>query len=205
MTAIGAALNAAPIRICCVGAESTGKSTLVRALAERHGGSFVLEYGRDYTLQKKAAGTNDHWDTADFIAIAVEQQRQEDAAGAGHLLFCDTDAMSTDLWHERYLGSRSAAVDAVARMRTYDLFVLCDIDVPWEADEIRLGDDTRAAMHQRFLEVIAAERPEPMLLVTGDVETRLKLVDAEIDRLGLLAADYEPARVRTADGFRLLH
>lgn len=193
------------IRICCVGAESTGKTTLVRALAERHGAPHVREFGRDYTVAKKDAGTNEHWDTVDFITIAVEQQRLEDRADGRRFLFCDTDAMSTDLWHERYLGSRSSAVDAIARMRTYDLFVLCDIDIPWEADDIRLGSDSRAAMHRRFIEVTSAERPEPVVLVTGDVGTRMDLVDAEIERLGLLLEAYEPARWRTADGERLFH
>jgi HTH-type transcriptional regulator, transcriptional repressor of NAD biosynthesis genes len=190
------------LRICCVGAESTGKTTLVRALAERHGAPSVPEYGRDYTVEKKAAGTNDHWTTVDFIAIAVEQQRMEDAAAVGEVLYCDTDAMSTDLWHERYLGARSAAVEAIARMRTYDLFVLCDIDIPWEADEIRLGADSRTTMHHRFLEVIAAERPEPMMVASGGLELRMDRVDEEVERLGLRRPGYEPARCRTADGFR---
>lgn len=194
-----------PVRICCVGAESTGKSTLVRALAERHRAASVPEYGRDYTVAKKTAGTNDHWSTVDFITIAVEQQRLEDAAATGAVLFCDTDAMSTDLWHERYLGARSAAVDAIARMRTYDLFVICDIDVPWEADGIRLGSESRAHMHRRFLDLISAERPEPTLLVSGDVERRMQLVDAEMQRLELRSPDNVPARWRTADGVKLFH
>ena len=79
------------------------------------------------------------------------------------------------------------------------------LGVKVKADEIRLGDDTRAAMHQRFIEVIANERPEPMLLVSGDVATRMDLVDAEIERLGLRDPGYQPARHRTADGFRTLH
>lgn len=193
------------VRVCCVGAESTGKSTLVSALATRYRARSVPEFGRDYTVAKKSAGTNDHWDTGDFIAIATQQQRMEDAASTGPLLFCDTDAMSTDLWHERYLAVRSAAVDAIARMRTYDLFVLCDIDIPWEADEIRLGSDSRLTMHQRFIDVLSAERSEPVVLVTGDVGTRMRTVELEIDRLQLLSPAYEPARARTADGFRLFH
>ena len=150
------------MRICVVGAESTGKTTLVDALAVRHGTHRIGEYGRDYTVLKKAAGTNDRWDTQDFVRIALEQQRLEDeaAVGAGPLLFCDTDAMTTGLWHERYQGAASPQVDEIGRMRTYDLFVLCDTDIPWEADGIRLGADTRAAMHHRFLDVLTNERTE---------------------------------------------
>lgn len=189
--------SALTVRVCCVGAESTGKSTLVQALAERHHTTSMHEYGRDYTVAKKDAGTNDSWDLADFIRIAEVQQHMEDAAAreAGPLLFCDTDAMSTDLWCERYLGARNATVDRLARSRRYDLFVLCDIDIPWEADGIRLGAESRAAMHQRFVEVLSMERPEPWMLVSGEVVDRMDQVDAEIAHLDLLS----PTRMHALD------
>jgi HTH-type transcriptional regulator, transcriptional repressor of NAD biosynthesis genes len=197
---LGPAQRAAlTVRVCCVGAESTGKSTLVQALAKRHGTASMHEYGRDYTLAKKDAGTNDSWDLQDFIRIAQMQQQMEDAAAldAGPLLFCDTDAMSTDLWCERYLGSRNAIIDLLARSRRYDLFVLCDIDIPWEADEIRLGTESRAAMHHRFVDVLSTERPEPWIVVSGEVINRMDRVDAEIERLGLL----QPTRLFAAERF----
>jgi HTH-type transcriptional regulator, transcriptional repressor of NAD biosynthesis genes len=187
------------VRVCCVGAESTGKSTLVQALAERHHTASMHEYGRDYTVAKKDAGTNDSWDLHDFLRIAEVQQQMEDAVArnAGPLLFCDTDAMSTDLWCERYLGSRSVRVNQLARSRRYDLFVLCDVDIAWEADEIRLGAESRAAMHQRFLEVLSSERVEPWILVSGEVTERMDRVDAEIARLDLLS----PIRMHAAERF----
>lgn len=190
--------GALTVRVCVVGAESTGKSTLVRALSSRHSTGGVEEYGRDYTIAKKDAGTNDHWTTEDFVVIAREQQRLEDAraVGAGPLFFCDTDAMTTGLWHERYQGGPSEEVDAIGRMRTYDLFVLCNTDIPWERDEIRLGADTRTAMHERFVDVLTHDRREPWVLVSGSVEERMDAVAAEIARLGLLTATsiYNPTR-----------
>ena len=185
-------------RVCVVGAESTGKTTLVRAMSEGHGTKGVGEYGRDYTIAKKDAGTNDHWTTEDFVRIAEEQQRLEDEAaiGAGPLFFCDTDAMTTALWHERYQGSSSKVVDRLGRMRTYDLFVLCDTDIPWERDAIRLGADTRSVMHRRFIDVLSIQRREPWILVSGSVEQRMKAVDEEIRRLRLLTADAIYARTR---------
>lgn len=185
-------------RVCVVGAESTGKTTLVRAMSERHATKGVGEFGRDYTIAKKDAGTNDHWTTEDFVRIAEEQQRLEDEAaiGAGPLFFCDTDAMTTGLWHERYQGCSSKVVDGLGRMRTYDLFVLCDTDIPWERDEIRLGTDTRSAMHLRFVEVLSTGRSEPWIIVSGSVKQRMAAVDGEIARLRLLGpgAIYAPTR-----------
>lgn len=181
------------VRVCVVGAESTGKTTLVDTMAGRHSTHRIGEYGRDYTVDKKAAGTNDHWETEDFVRIALEQQRLEDEAaiGAGPLFFCDTDAMTTGLWHERYQGGASPEVDAIGRMRTYDLFALCDTDIPWEADGIRLGDDTRAAMHERFVDVLTTQRSEPWVLVSGSIDERCATLDAEIERLALL----QPAKL----------
>lgn len=176
------------VRVCCVGAESTGKSTLVNALAERFNTSSMHEFGRDYTIFKKEQGTNDHWTTRDFVVIAQEQQRLEDLAAhrAGPVMFCDTDAMTTDLWHERYLGSRDPDVDRISRNRRYDLFVLCGTDIPWVADEIRLGEDTREKMQRRFEEVLQNERVEPYVLAEGTVQERVDTVADAIDALRLL-------------------
>ena len=80
--------------------------------------------------------------------------------------------------------------------------MLCDIDIPWEADEIRLGAESRAAMHQRFVEVLSTERLEPWILVSGEVIERMDQVDAEIPRLGLLSPDrmYAIDRFLNLDG-----
>jgi HTH-type transcriptional regulator, transcriptional repressor of NAD biosynthesis genes len=187
-------------RICLVGAESTGKTTLAEALAERWGSSWVPEVGRDYTLEKKAAGTNDDWTTDDFIAIAERQQRLEDhrARRSGPVMACDTDALTTALWHERYQGHRSPVVDALAARRRYDLFVLCGTDVPWQADEIRIdGSSGRDHMQQQIRNELAL-RPEPVLEVTGSVEARIGQIDIEIVRRQWLTADvvFDPARWR---------
>ena len=148
-------------RICLVGAESTGKTTLAEALAGRWGSSWVPEVGRDYTLEKKAAGTNDEWTSDDFIAIAERQQRLEDhrARRSGPVMACDTDALTTAIWHERYQGHRSPVVDALAARRHYDLFVLCGTDVPWEADDIRIdGASARDRMQHQICEELARRR-----------------------------------------------
>ena len=186
------------VRVSVVGTESTGKTTLVRALAKSYNTHEVAEFGREYTVAKRTAGTNDVWTTDDFVRIAQEQQRLEDlaAVGAGPLFFCDTDAMTTALWHERYQGHASATVDAIGRARRYDLFVLCDIDIAWERDEIRLGAETRAAMHARFVDVLTHDRREPWVLVAGTVDQRMATVDRAIDDHDLLQAHaiFDPRR-----------
>ena len=67
------------------------------------------------------------------------------------MLFCDTDAFTTALFHEVYLGEPTHAFDELVERR-YDLFLVCGLDVPWRHDGIREFEEQRQWMHERYLE-----------------------------------------------------
>jgi NadR type nicotinamide-nucleotide adenylyltransferase len=163
-------------RVVLVGAESTGKTTLAQALAQRlrgRGGAhgltrWVPEYGRDFTIGKLAAHraravlagvappamATLEWCEEDFIAIAERQQDMEEAEArlGGPVLICDTDAFATAVWHERYLHSRSAAVETLSDSHPHHLYLLTHPDdVPFEQDGIRDGQSIRSAMTELFV------------------------------------------------------
>ncbi len=169
-------------RICVVGAESTGTTTLAQALAAHYDTTWVPEYGRDHAAAKQADGTP--WDEDDFVTIARRQQAAEDAAArcSGPLLICDTDALATSIWHERYLGARSAAVEAIAASRSYDLYLLTSDDIPFVQDGTRDGEHLRGWMTGRFRAALAT-RSEPVVEVTGSRQERLAAAVAAIDAL----------------------
>jgi len=75
----------------------------------------VPEFGREYSIGKFGRG-DDTWSTHEFVAIAAEQARREDLAAreCDRVVVCDTDAFTTAIWAERYLGRRVAEVDAIA-------------------------------------------------------------------------------------------
>ena len=186
-------------RIVLVGSESTGKTTLAQALAKRWNTTWVPEYGRDYTEEKVANGTNADWSTDDFVAIADRQQQLEDhlALQSGPIMVCDTDAFATAIWHERYQGQRSPVVEAIASRRRYTLYILAGLDVPWVKDNIRDGLKVRTWMHERFITELKA-RPEPWFEVRGSVDERIALVEHEVARLNLLSPEgiFNPSRWR---------
>jgi nicotinamide riboside kinase len=191
-----------PARVILVGSESTGKTTLARDLVEAlraRGGDFadtawVPEYGREYTellLARQGVVAADgeagsaEWGAADFAAIALEQQRIEDAAAAATrspVLICDTDAFATWLWERRYLGAEStAARAAVPELPPRALYLLADLaGVPFEQDGIRDGEDFREAM-QHWFESELTDRGERWVLLTGGPQRRLATALAEID------------------------
>jgi NadR type nicotinamide-nucleotide adenylyltransferase len=169
-------------RIVIIGAESTGKTTLAIALAEHYQTTWVPEFGRLYTEARRPRG--ELWHSEEFTFIAAEQARMEDAlAGiANRVLICDTDPFATAIWHERYLGAPSADVKAIAAGRSYDLYILTDVDTPFVPDDIRDGESIREWMHKRFLDELS-RMGTPMMLVSGPHEQRLAAAIARINVL----------------------
>jgi HTH-type transcriptional repressor of NAD biosynthesis genes len=172
-------------RICVLGAESTGTTTLAQALAEHYHTIWVPEYGRDYWEQKMLhAAPPTPWHSDEFVHIAREQCRLEDAAAryANRLLICDTDAFATTIWHERYMGYPSPEVQAIADARRYDLYLLTNADIPFVQDGTRDGEHIRLAMHARFQEALEATG-RPYLLLSGPHEARLRAAVAAVDEI----------------------
>ena len=161
-------------RVCVVGAESTGTTTLAKALAEHFNTNWVDEYGREYSAKKLARNETD-WRTEEFVLIAKEQARREDEAArqANRVLICDTNAFATTLWHRRYLGSSSAAVEEIARYGKCDLYLLTGEEIPFVQDGLRDGEHIRLEMHRWFEEALAAQ-VVPWKILRGSHEERLR-------------------------------
>ena len=133
-------------RVCVFGPESTGKSTLARRLADHFGGGLVPEYAR--TLLEAQHG---RLDADDIPRIARGQAASEEALArnARGVLFCDTDVLTTLIWSETLYGSSPAWVRDEAARRTYDLYLLLDVDVPWVGDVVRYLPEDRRAFFDR--------------------------------------------------------
>lgn len=171
-------------RICVLGAESTGTTTLAEDLAAHYGCARVPEYGRAYCERRLAEEATIDWHTEDFVHIATRQQADEDLAArhSGQLLICDTDALATAVWHERYLGVRCHEVERLAAARGYALYILTSDDIPFVQDGTRDGEHVRAWMTGRFRQALAA-RTEPWIEVRGGLRERLDTATTRIDQL----------------------
>lgn len=191
-------------RVVVVGAESTGTTTLARALAAHYaerGGvwaatRWVPEYGRTFTEEKLAAARRAAgdpslwlddliWESAEFTRIAEQHAALEEAAArsGSPLLVCDTDAFATAIWHERYLGAPAPEVEAVHSRTPHDLWILTDPEgVPFEQDGWRDGESIRSWMSGRFTDELKT-RGLPHITVTGPHEHRLATAVAATDAL----------------------
>ncbi len=188
-------------RIAFVGAESTGKSTIAEHMAEQYQTLWVPEYGREYTHLKMAGHSSMDevvWGTDDFVAIAKEQREQEDRAAeaANRVLFCDTDAFATAIWHERYMGFPDPATVSVDRPSRIALYFLTDVKTPFVQDGIRDGEAVREWMDQRFEEAMQ-EEGRRFVRLAGAMEQRATIVRDYVSALLSQPFDYARANARS--------
>ena len=160
-------------RVVVLGAESSGTTTMARALAAHFETVWVPEYGREY-CERYWSGVDYVWRSEEFEIIAREQQKREDEAArrANRVLICDTNAWATRLWHHRYLGAFSPKVEAIAEAGHADLYLLTDFNIPFVQDGLRDGEAIREAMHAQFVAELEAQ-DVPWIALSGDHETRL--------------------------------
>ncbi len=173
--------------MCLLGAESTGKTTLARALAERYATIWNPEIGHMYSWYRAGDPSDwSNWRTEEFVEIANLQNWYEDflAGFADRVLFCDTNAWTTGLFHETYLGARSPEVDAAAAGRDYDLYILCDPDTPFAQDElaIRVDGPHRRRMHEAYLAHVR-QTGMPFVLVGGSHAERMATATSAVNRM----------------------
>lgn len=172
-------------RVHVVGPESTGKSTLARALAESLSTSWVPEYARTWLERKgnpRDANGTCEVRASDLPVIAAAHAASANAIApyAGPTLILDTDALTTSLWSMELFGAVDPAVVEAARRETPALTLLCDVDIEWERDAVRYRPNEvngeRRAFFSRFKHALEREgRPFAVIRGKGDERTEAAL------------------------------
>lgn len=172
------------IKVVIYGPESTGKTTLAQQLADHYDTQWVPEYAREY-LQDKWDREQKTCEPEDLLPIAEGQMLLENTLSrkADKILICDTDLLETKVYSEAYyLGSCDPILDKYARLNQYDLYLLTDIDVPWEKDDLRDKPRERERMFNYFKAALEENNRE-FVILSGDKPTRLKTAISYIDKL----------------------
>jgi NadR type nicotinamide-nucleotide adenylyltransferase len=167
------------IRIVVTGSESTGKSTLAAEVAKHYGVEVVPEFVRSFAEQKGGV-----IEFSDHGVIARGQMALEDEylSRASRLVVQDTDLLSTVVYCRHYFGRCPEWIETAAATRRPDLYLLCEIDVPWVADGVRDRGHMREEMQSLFEGAVKAAAT-PSALLGGTVEVRLTQAIRLIDEL----------------------
>jgi NadR type nicotinamide-nucleotide adenylyltransferase len=158
------------VKIVITGAESTGKSTLSEALAAHYHAKWIPEFSRSY-IEKL------HRDyTYSDIEIIAHQQisEQQNIDHENKIVFFDTWLIITKIWFEFVFGKSPDWLHRSILQSKIDLFLVCDIDIPWIPDPVREnGGENRIILHNIYIDQIKSYGFNYQL-VSGLDEERLK-------------------------------
>lgn len=168
-------------KVVIIGPESTGKSTLAQNLAQFHNEPWVPEYARKYL-----ENLTREYCYADLLNIAKGQLLQEDQQikRAQTVIFCDTNLMVVKVWSDhRFKKTDPWIIEQIAQ-RHYDLYLLTDIDMPWQEDPLR--EHPQPAMRKHFWDIyyqLLLEAKVPFVKIYGNQEMRLSQATEAVNRL----------------------
>lgn len=168
-------------KIVILGGESTGKSTLSAALAEKFQGVYVSEYARNYLTQLQRP-----YQEEDLIDIARGQLKLELQAYTERkpFMFCDTDLHVIMVWSEHKYGRCHDEILKTLALSKADAFILTAADFPWEPDLLREHPEEkfRYFFFRWYLELLS-HQSKPFIIVNGNHETRLQKASLFIEGL----------------------
>ena len=116
----------------------------------------------------------------------------EDAAADEEMVILDTDLISTVVYSRHYYGTCPEWIEAEARARKADLYLLTDVDVPWTIDDVRDSAAPREILHREFL-IGLANFGANFVAIRGNREVRFLEAIKQLDSL----RDRPPATART--------
>ena len=170
-------------KVVITGPESTGKSTLCHLLAKHYQTTWCPEYARNYLHMH---GTN--YTYCDLLNIANGQLSLEDEyitkSQDNNLLFIDTDMYVMKVWCEYVYHNCHPEILQQISTRHYDLYLLCNIDLPWVADDLREYPDElpRQELYRMYKDILVNQHV-PWAEINGTYEQRLDKAINAIDKV----------------------
>jgi len=170
------------LRVAVTGPESTGKTTLCQDLAQHYNALWAPEYARTYLEELQAP-----YDQEDLLKMAKGHVHAQEALIAQHpearLLVTDTEMLVMHIWSQHSYQQTHPWITAQMQQQPYDLYLLTNIDLPWQPDPLREHPELRAFFFNWY-EKELKQRGWPYVVISGNnAASRLQMATNAIDKL----------------------
>ena len=164
-------------KVCIIGTESCGKTTLVRNLAKYFNTSYVEEAGR---FVCEDAGGIDNMTKDDYFKILFRHKEEErkKLEISNKVLLIDTDSLITYFYYTLmykdstlYDKKFSLVARAISDLNDYDLYLFLEPDVPFVKDITRSNGENRNK-DNKYLKQILKENNIEYEIIDGDYINR---------------------------------
>ena len=166
-----------PLRICVLGAESTGKSSLCAQLvpalrlATGQGLEQVHEVLREFSAAK--GRTPQREEQAGLIELQASLENS--AATRADIVISDSAPVAVAIYSEIYFQDASLIEVASRHHTCYDVTLVANPDFPWQADStafMRDGPAMQRRFHERLLTWLDANQIRHVHLNGPEIERR---------------------------------
>jgi len=136
------------LKIIVTGPESSGKTTLCKALSEHFKIPFAEESAREYL-----DALNRDYNQEDLLEIAKGQLQAENG-----IQLLDTDLITLKIWSKYKYGSCDKWIlTQIEKQKSENrYYLLCKPDIPWEADPQRENPNNREDIFEIYKKEIAS-------------------------------------------------
>ena len=187
-------------KVVVIGPESTGKSSLCEQLANHYKTEWVKEYAREYLLTN---GTEYNYDNLlevakgqfalekaaiqlveNKIKISTENNTTSAANDLPEIVLIDTNMYVLKVWCEFVFEKCHPWILNQIVENSYDLYLLCDIDLPWVKDELREYPEVgiREKLYHHYKDLLI-NQSTPWVNISGNYQQRVEIAVNAIDSI----------------------
>ncbi len=176
-------------KVCIVGTESCGKSTLVRNLAKYFNTSYVEEAGR-FVCEEVGL---ENMQREHYLQILFDHKNLEKEAidKANKVLLIDTDSLTT-LYYYKFDYNDNNEFDknfndiatSISNLNKYDLYLFLEPDVTWVQDGTRTyGEEEVRNRNNKILKKLLKYNGIKYEVISGDYDNRYEKAKEKIKKL----------------------
>lgn len=156
------------MKIAITGPESSGKTSISKALAKHFDAQWFPEYARTYLFNQEGA-----YDYEDIEKIAIEQERLRQEPPTKDLNFYDTENIVLYIWSTFKYNKCAPKVQSLMENQQFDYYFLCSPDgIPWEDDPLRENPHQRAELFELYLHQLQKQQVD-FTILEGSFQERM--------------------------------